>query len=137
MVLNRLKQVRDELKNSADLYDNAFKNTAIIAATELSDRNNRSRDSDRQMLLDSRNSLLNSSRLNSTLDKQYFINKYGTLKNAKLAYQKIYGEQKFGRSWSDFIAVIKTLSSTKPETETLEARITKIEKFLQTLGYQP
>ena len=133
MVLNRLKQVRDELKNSAELYDNAFKNTAIIAATELSARNDESRECDRQMLLDSPNSLLD----DSTLNKKYFVDKYGTLKNAKSAYQKIYGKQKFGRSWSDFISVVKTLNSTKPETETLEARITKIEKFLQTLGYQP
>ena len=136
MVLNQLKQIRNELKNSAELYDNAFKNTAIIAATELSDRDNRSSNGDRQTSLDSDRYLLNSSTLNSVLDKKYFVDKYGTLKDAKSAYQKIYGKQKFGRSWSDFIAVVKTLDSTRTETLTLEARITKIEKFLQTFGYQ-
>ena len=48
----------------------------------------------------------------------------------------MYGKPNFGRSWSDFITVVNTLTFTKPETLTLEARITKIEKFLQTLSYQ-
>ena len=137
MVLDRLKQIRDELKNSAELYDDAFKNTAIIAATELNNRKNKSSDCDKQPKLDSSNPLFHQSTLNSNLDKKYFVARYGTLKNAKSAYQKMYGKQNFGRSWSDFIAVVKTLTFTKPETSTLEARINKIEKFLQTLGYQP
>ena len=123
MVLKQLKQISNELKSSAGNYDTAFRNTASIAARELSDK---------EQLINSKSSQLN---LTPTLDKKYFIAKYGSLKNAKAAYQKKYGEQKYGRSWSDFIAVAQTLTLPEPEL-TLEERVTRIENFLSNLGYQ-
>lgn len=129
MVLNELKQIRDELKKSAKRYDNAFKNVAIIAAEELVNQENKIKQLERDKIV-----LLNP---DTSLDKQYFLNKYGSLKNAKAAYTKMYGKQKYGRSWSDFIAVAKKLDLAERPVLTLEDRITKIEKFLVTLGYQP
>ena len=129
MVLNELKQIRDELKKSAKRYDNAFKNVAIIAAEELVNQENKIKQLERDKIV-----LLNP---DTSLDKQYFLNKYGSLKNAKAAYTKKYGKQKYGRSWSDFIAVAKKLDLAERPVLTLEDRITKIEKFLVTLGYQP
>jgi len=137
MVVNRLKQIRDELKNSAVAYDSAFKNTALVAARELSDRD---------IQINKEGSLANTTRaiyedsnsgLNSNLTKEYFIRQYGSLKSAKLAYQKIYGEQKYGRSWSDFLIVAEQLNTPKLKEQNLEDRITKIENFLKQLGYQP
>ncbi len=132
MVLNQLKQIRDELKQSGDAYDAAFRNTALIAAQELVSQEQQLK-SDRQTL----------SNLKQDLDKQYFITNYGSFKNAKIAYHQIYGQQKYGRSWSDFIAVAKKLTAsdgvplTLPEqTLTLEQRVTKLENFLSSLGYQ-
>ncbi|HEY9771410.1 MAG TPA: hypothetical protein V6C71_23440 [Coleofasciculaceae cyanobacterium] len=125
MVLNQLKQIRDELKKSGDAYDAAFKNTALIAAEELVSREKQLK-SDRQT----------SSCLNPVLDKQYFIANYGSLKNSKIAYQKIYGNQNYGRSWSDFIGLAKKLTLPKQQTLTLEERVTKLENFLSSLGYQ-
>jgi hypothetical protein len=129
MVLNKLKQIRNELKNSADTYDTAFKNVALIAAEELVKEEKQLKEQ-----LKSNQHLFN---LNPSLDKQYFIDKYGSLKNAKAAYQKIHGEQKYGRSWSDFLTVAKKLSSPEQSALTLEERVTKIENFLSSLGYQP
>ena len=129
MVLNRLKQIRSELVDSAERYDNAFKKVALIAAEELVKEENRIKQVDRNEFV------LAAS--NSSLDKQYFLNKYGSLKNAKAAYTKKYGEQKYGRSWSDFVTVAKKLDLAEQSVLTLEDRITKIEKFLVTLGYQP
>ena len=132
MILNQLKQIRDELKSSADAYDNAFKNTALIAASELA----------KQTQPDQNNVLGNEQQcklnLNPVLDKEYFIAKYGSLKNAKAAYQEIYGKQKYGRSWAEFIAIAKKSVSVSPDakTLTLEERITRIENFLISLGYQ-
>lgn len=130
MVLNQLKQIRDELKSSADTYDNAFKNTALIAASELA----KQAKPEQSKILGNEQQ----NKLNSVLDKEYLIAKYGSLKNAKAAYQEVYGEQKYGRSWADFIAAVKKLASVspKPKTLTLEERITKIENFLISLGYQ-
>ncbi|MBW4535552.1 MAG: hypothetical protein KME09_16570 [Pleurocapsa minor HA4230-MV1] len=128
MVLNKLKQIRDELKNSADTYDTAFKNTALMAADELV------KEEKQLKQLKSNQHLLN---LNPSLDKQYFIDKYGSLKNAKVAYQKIHGEQQYGRSWSDFLTVAQKLSSPEQPALTLEERITKMENFLSSFGYQP
>lgn len=134
MVLNQLKQIRDELEKSAKSYDNAFKNTAIIAATELANQVTISEEN--QSLLS--NSPQNKTSFHSILDKKYFINKYGNLKNAKVEYQKMYGKQKYGRSWSEFIAIAQKLASDSPQptTLTLEERITKIENFLVSLGYK-
>jgi hypothetical protein len=129
MVLNKLKQIRNELKNSADTYDTAFKNTALMAADELVKEEKQLKEQ-----LKSNQHLFN---LNLSLDKQYFIDKYGSLKNAKAAYQKIHGEQKYGRSWSDFLAVAQKLSLPEQPALTLSERVTKIENFLSSLGYQP
>ncbi len=134
MVLNQLKQIRDELKSSANTYDNAFKNTALIAASELAKQAN----PDQSKILGNEQQNKNKPNLNPVLDQEYFTAKYGSLKNAKAAYQSMYGKQKYGRSWADFIAVAKKLASVspKPKTLTLEERITKIENFLISLGYQ-
>ncbi len=136
MVLNQLKKIRDELKSSADAYDNAFMNTALIAASELADQTKQDQKDQPQLFINNQQS---QSSLNPVLDKEYFIAKYGSLKNAKAAYQEMYGKQKFGRSWSDFITVARKLTSASPKakTLTLEERITKIENFLIGLGYQP
>ena len=128
MVLNELKQIRNELKDSAECYDDAFKKVALIAAEQLVKEENKIKQLDRD-----RPVLANST---PNLDKQYFLNKYGSLKNAKAAYTRMYGERKYGRSWSDFIAVVKLDLSEQPVL-TLEDGITKIEKFLVTLGYNP
>ena len=138
MVLNQLKQIRDELKNSADAYDLAFKNTAIIAAQELVDINCQNQDNQSQNILSPNDSNLDRPPSNPDLNKQYLLEKYGSLKKAKLAYQKKYGKQKYGRSWSEFIAVAKQLASSNVEQKelSLEERITKIEAFLRILGYQ-
>jgi hypothetical protein len=129
MVLNKLKQIRNELKNSATTYDTAFKNVALIAAEELVEE-----EKQLKKQLKSNQHLFN---LNPSLDKQYFLDKYGTLKNAKAAYQEIYGEQNYGRSWSDFLTIAKKLSLPEQPALTLEERVTKIENFLSSLGYQP
>jgi len=129
MVLNKLKQIRNELKNSASTYDTAFKTVALAAAEELVEEEKQLK----QQLNSNLKTLLN---LNPTLDKQYFIAKYGSLNNAKVAYQKIHGEHKYGRSWSDFIAVAKKLSLPEQQALTLEERVTRIENFLSSLGYQ-
>ena len=143
MVLNQLKQIRDELKTSAEVYDRAFKNTALIAAGELSQTSQKQNDSSGQKELntsckETKQSILQRN-CNNQLDKKYFIEKYGSLKNAKAAYQEIYGKQKYGRSWSDFITLAQKLSNSSPKELTelsLEVRITRIENFLQSLGYQ-
>jgi hypothetical protein len=129
MVLNKLKQIRNELKNSASTYDTAFKTVALAAAEELVEEEKQLK----QQLNSNLKTLLN---LNPTLDKQYFIAKYGSLNNAKVAYQKIHGEQKYGRSWSDFIAVAKKLSLPEQQALTLEERVTRIENFISSLGHQ-
>ncbi len=139
MVLNQLKQIRDQLKSSADAYDNAFMNTALIAASELSELADQIKPKQKDQPKLFINNQQSQSSLSPVLDKEYFIAKYGSLKNAKAAYQEMYGKQKFGRSWSDFIAVAQQLTSASPKakTLTLEERITKIENFLIiTLGYE-
>ena len=139
MVLNQLKKIRDELKSSADAYDNAFMNTALIAASELSELVDQTKPEQKDQPKLLINNQQSQSNLNPVLDKEYFIAKYGSLKNAKAAYQEMYGKQKFGRSWSDFITVARKLTSASPKakTLTLDERITKIENFLISLGYQP
>lgn len=129
MVLNKLKKVRNDLKNSADNYDAAVMNIAAIAAEELINSE--------QQLQQQINERQPKPALYAALDKQFFLNRYGSLKNAKAAYNKIYGKQNYGRSWSDFINVAKKLDSPLKLTLTLEERIAKIENFLITLGYQP
>lgn len=145
MVLNQLKQIRDELKSSADAYDTAFKNTALIAATELVEQQQftSKRSKNKQL----QNKAEDSFSFKPVMNKLYFVDKYGSLKNAKTAYQKIYRQQKFGRSWSDFLAVVKELPLTSTSTaastpktlslESIDERITRIENFLMSLGFQP
>ena len=129
MVLNRLKQIRSELVDSTERYDNAFKKVALIAAEELVKEENRIKQVEHNLP-----ALASST---SSLDKKYFLNKYGSLKKAKAAYTRKYGKQKYGRSWSDFITIAKKLDLAEQPVLSLEDRIIKIEKFLVTLGYQP
>ena len=136
MVLNQLKQIRDELKASAEKYDRAFKKTALIAAQELTEQEHNIADEQHQAGLNDNNSKAIVISSNNSLDKQYFLEKYGSLKNAKVAYQKRYGKQKYGRSWSDFITVAQKISNSNSQKLSLEARIAKVENFLVTLGYQ-
>jgi hypothetical protein len=136
MVLNQLKQIRDELKASADKYDRAFKKTALIAAQELTEQERNIVNEQHQSSLNVSNSKAIVLSSNNSLNKQYFIKKYGSLKNAKAAYQKRYGKQKYGRSWSDFISVAQKISDSNSQKLSLEDRIAKIENFLVILGYQ-
>ena len=129
MVLNQLKLLREELRNSANAYDNAFKNVTLIAAEELVKE-------EKKIKVDVNNNRLPLTTSSVDLDKQYFVDLYGSLKDAKAAYTKIHGKQKYGRSWSDFVAVARTLDVPKQQALTLEERITKIENFLVSLGYQ-
>ena len=129
MVLNQLKQIRDDLKKSAESYDEAFKNTALIAAESLLGQQNRSNNQRHN----------HNQVLNPSLEQEYFIKKYGNLKQAKAAYKKIYGEQKYGRSWESFIKIARELlpiEESEKSILTLEQRLEKIEKFLETLGYK-
>jgi hypothetical protein len=130
MVLNQLKQIREELKNSADAYDRAFRNTAIIAAQELNDQDRKTNNQSNQANLNFNNSQGNKFTLNPSFDKKYFIKKYGTLKNAKVAYQEMYGEQKYGRTWSDFIAVAKKLDVSKKSNVSKSKELSLTKKQL-------
>ena len=136
MVLDKLKKIRNELQNSAEAYDNAFKNTALIAAQELSDRSLKIDNLQPSVNLASDNILNGKPSLQLTLNKKYFLDKYGSLKNAKAAYQKQYGKQKYGRSWAEFIAAVKQLNTAQTQELSIEARITKIENYLKKLGYE-
>ena len=79
----------------------------------------------------------NSKRLLSPpLDKQYFIEKYGSLKKTKAAYNKAYGNKKYGKSWQDFLAIAAELPLIEQPVLTLEARIARIENILITMGYK-
>ena len=82
MVLNQLKQIRDELKSSADAYDTAFMNTALIAASELSELADQTKPEQKDQPKLLINNQQSQSSLNPVLDKEYFIAKYGSLKNA-------------------------------------------------------
>ncbi|MBE9168172.1 hypothetical protein IQ238_11835 [Pleurocapsales cyanobacterium LEGE 06147] len=126
MVLNQLKKIRDELKESAKAYDEAFKNTAIIATEELINR---------QKLHDNTQQV-SSKVLAKSLDKGYFIKKYGSLQKTKEEYKKIYGQKNYGRSWKDFLKVAKELPLIEQPIFTLEQRIERIENILRTMGYE-
>jgi hypothetical protein len=136
MVLNNLKKIRDELKESAKSYDEAFKNTAIIAAESLASKH--------QFLEPELNcnspqislTNTNSKKLQPILTKKYFIEKYGNLKNTKEAYKKVYGQKSYGRSWQDFLTVAAELPLIEQPALTLEQRVTRIENILKTLGYE-
>lgn len=133
MLLDQLKQISKELKDSAKSYDNSFRNTAIIAKEELMNQQ------DNYQLLDScqQASLLQDQTSdNRSLDKKYFIDKYGSLKKAKEECRKMYGEKKYGRSWKEFLKIINQLSPAKQPVLTLEQRINRIENILISMGYK-
>lgn len=127
MVLSKLKKIRDELEASAKVYDEAFKNTALIAAESLMNQ---------QQEINSKSSTIDQQLLSQSLDKKYFLEKFGSLKKAKEAYKKIYPKTKFGRSWQDFLEVAQNLPSIANKSLTLEQRITRIENILRTMGHQ-
>ncbi len=136
MVLNRLKKIRDELKQSAKSYDEAFKNTALIAAESLVTEQQLldaepSHKSKLKLLANETNKLLP-----QTLTKEYLLKKYGSLKNTKEAYKKVYGQKKYGKSWQDFLAVAAELPLIEKPVLTLEERVARIENILKTMGYQ-
>ena len=124
MSLNKLKQIRKELKQNAETYDEAFKKTALLAVEGLSDR---------QKYINSNKS---NHALPQNLDKKYFIKKYGNLKVAKEEYKKIYGDNNYGRSWKDFINAVKELPIIEEVELTLEQRIVRIENILRGMGYK-
>jgi hypothetical protein len=123
MTLNKLKQIRNELKQNAKIYDEAFKTTALLAAEGLAEQ---------QKLLKSDDNKI----LNQSLDKKYFIKKYGNLKTAKEEYKKIYGDNNYGRSWDDFIKIVQKLPLIEKPNLTLEQRIERIENILRNMGYE-
>ncbi|GAB4235095.1 MAG: hypothetical protein Kow0049_19370 [Stanieria sp.] len=125
MLLNELKKIRDELKESAKSYDEAFKNTAIIAAEELMN----------QQPINNNTQQINNKFLAGNLDKDYFIRRYGSLQKTKEEYKKIYGQKNYGKSWQDFLKVAKELSLKQQPSLTLEQRIERIENILRNLGY--
>jgi hypothetical protein len=122
MTLNKLKQIRNELKQNAEIYDEAFKNTAMIAAEELGDKQN---------LLDNRHKIFK-----PILDKKYFLERYGNLITAKQEYKKIYRSKDFGKSWDDFLNAVKELPLMEQPIMTLEQRIQRIENILSAMGYE-
>lgn len=123
MTLNKLKQIRNQLKQSTEVYDQAFKNTALIAAEGLANQ---------QKIL----SGVEHKVITQNIDKKYLIEKYGNLKTAKEEYKKIYGDKNYGKSWNDFINAVKDLPIIEKTELTLEQRVERIEKLLQSLGHQ-
>lgn len=136
MVLNKLKQIRDELKESAKTYDEAFKNTALIAAESLVAQeqllNNELQENSHKLT----SGKIEHKTLPITLNKQYFIEKYGSLKKTKEAYTKAYGKKKYGKSWQDFLAIATDLPLIEKPVLTLEVRVTRIETILNSMGYK-
>ena len=126
MVLSKLKKIRDELEESAKAYDEAFKNTALIAAKSLMDQ---------QQKINANSHEFNQKLLSQGFDKEYFLDKYGSLKKAKEKYKKVYPQTKYGRSWQDFLIAVQDLPSIENNPLTLEERITRIENILRTMGY--
>lgn len=140
MILDELKQISKELKDSASSYDNSFRNTAIIATEGLIDRQqllNTEQDRDKVLTNSKETSLLRGEvSRNHSFDRNYFINKYGSLKKAKEEYKKLYGHKNYGRSWKDFLNIVKQLPSLEqPVVLTLEQRIKRIEDILISMGY--
>ena len=126
MVLSKLKKIRDELEESAKAYDEAFKNTALIAAESLMNQ---------QQKINAKSRELNHKLLSQGLDKEYFLDKYGSLKNAKEEYKKIYPKTKYGKSWKDFFEAVQDLPPIENCSLTLEQRITRIEDILRAMGH--
>lgn len=132
MILNELKQISKELKDSAKSYDNSFRKTAIIAKEELMTRQ------ENYQLLDCQQTFLLQDEMsdNRSLDKKYFVDKYGSFKKAKEECKKIYGEKNYGRSWKEFLNIINQISPAKQQVLTLEQRIKRIEDILISIGYK-
>ncbi|MGL5938961.1 MAG: hypothetical protein ACRC2S_01020 [Waterburya sp.] len=122
MTLNKLKQIRNELKQNVEIYDEAFKNIAIIAAEGLVERQKSLNNSDNEILT-------------QNLDKEYFIKKYGNFRTAREDYKKIYGNNSYGRSWDNFLNVVRELPSIEQSKLTLEQRIERIENILRSMGH--
>ena len=127
MVLNKLKKIRDELEKSAKVYDESFRNTALIAAESLMNQ---------QEAINTKSSAIDQKLLSQGLDKKYFLDNFGSLKKAKEEYKKRYPKTKFGRSWQDFLEVVQNLPSIENNRLSLEQRITRIENILRTMGHQ-
>ncbi len=136
MVLNKLKQIRDDLKESANSYDKAFKNTALIAAENLVVQeqllNKELKENSDKLTSDN----IKHKTLPVTLNKQYFLEKYGSLKKTKEVYKKAYGKKKYGKSWQDFLAIAADLPLIEKPVLSLEARVARIENILNTMGYK-
>ena len=126
MVLSKLKKIRDELEESAKAYDEAFKNTALIAAESLMNQ---------QQKINAKSSELNRKLLSQSVDKEYFLDKYGSLKKTKEEYKKVYPQAKYGRSWQDFLEAVQYLPPIENSPLTLEQRISRIEDILRTMGH--
>ena len=126
MVLSKLKKIRDELEESAQAYDEAFKNTALIAAESLMNQ---------QQKINANSSEIDHKLLSQSLDKEDFLDKYGSLKKAKEEYKKLYPQIKYGRSWQDFLEAVRTLPPIENTPLTLEQRISRIENILRTMGH--
>ena len=78
---------------------------------------------------------LNHKLLSQGLDKEYFLDKYGSLKNAKEEYKKIYPKTKYGKSWKDFLEAVQNLPPIENGSLTVEERITRIEDILRAMGH--
>jgi hypothetical protein len=74
--------------------------------------------------------------LAQSLDKKYFLKKYGNLKTAKHEYKRIYGNNNYGKSWDDFLNAVKELPLIEQSNLTLEQRIEKIENILRSMGHK-
>lgn len=144
MILEELKQISKELKDSAKSYDNSFKNTAIMATEGLIKQQelfNTHQNKEQLLTEDKKTNLLSSEvSRHQSFDRKYFIDKYGSLKKAKEEYKKLYGKKNYGRSWRDFLNIVKQLpSKEQPAKEqpvlTLEQRIKRIEDILISMGY--
>ncbi len=61
MVLNKLKKIRDELEESAKVYDESFKNTALIAAESLMNQ---------QQAINTKSRIIDQKLLSQSLDKK-------------------------------------------------------------------
>ena len=127
MVLSKLKKIRDELEESAKVYDEAFKNTALIAAESLMNQ---------QEEINAKSRIIAQKLLSQSLDKKYFLDNFGSLKKAKEEYKKRYPKTKFGRSWQEFLEAAQNLPSIANNSLSLEQRITRIENILRTMGHQ-
>ncbi len=144
MILEELKQISKELKDSAKSYDDSFKNTAIMATEGLIKQQellNTHQNQEQLLTEDKKTDLLRGEvSRHQSLDRKYFIDKYGSLKKTKEEYTKLYGKKNYGRSWKDFLNIVKQLPSKEQLAKeqpvlTLEQRVKRIEDILISMGY--